>query len=70
MCLKLLRANSDGFRLVSEEFGGQLEVVGHFHSGYPGLVFRRGQVAAMAEFHLEVDFDSYYIYSDRREDTD
>jgi len=67
--LEQLRANADGFRSVSQEFGGRLELVGYFYSEYPGLVFGRAQVAAMADFGLEVDFDFYFNYSDRREDT-
>jgi hypothetical protein len=67
--LEQLRTNADGFRSISQEFGGLLEVVGYFYSEYPGLVLDRKQIAAMAEFNLEVGFDYYYMYSDRREDT-
>ena len=67
--LEQLRANAEAFRLISKEFGGQLELVGNFYSGYPGLVLARKQIEALVEFGLEADFDFYYMYSDRREDT-
>jgi len=68
--IEQLRSNADGFRSVSQEFGGIMEVVGYFHSHYPGLNLQKGDIATLAEFNLSVDFDYYYIYSDRREDTD
>ena len=68
--LDQLRTNNEGFRSISLEFGGQLDVIGHFHTDYPGLVLSREQVAAIAEFGLKVDFDFYYMYAHRREDTD
>jgi hypothetical protein len=68
--LNQLSKNAEGFRSVSLEFGAQLDVIGHFHTDYPGLVLGREQVAAIAEFALKVDFDFYYMYAHRREDTD
>ncbi|MGA9671779.1 MAG: DUF4279 domain-containing protein [Terracidiphilus sp.] len=67
--VRQLRSKTVEFKSVSQEFGGTLEVVGYFYSGYPGLSLEREDVAALAEFSLSVDFDYYYMYSDRREDT-
>lgn len=47
-----------------------MEVVGYFHAQYPGLSLEKEDIDALAEFGLSVDFDYYYMYSDRREDTD
>ncbi|HEY1902918.1 MAG TPA: DUF4279 domain-containing protein [Terracidiphilus sp.] len=65
-----LRSNASGFRSISQEFGGAMEVVGYFHAQYPGLSLEKEDIDALAEFGLSVDFDYYYMYSDRREDTD
>jgi hypothetical protein len=67
--LEQLRRNAKEFKAISKEFGGQLELIGYFHAEYPGLVLGRPQIASLAEFGIEVDFDFYYMYSDRREDT-
>jgi hypothetical protein len=67
--LAQLAAHSSEFKIISSEFGGVLEIVAYFNSDYPGLFISKSQIAAMADFGLEADFDFYYIYSDRREDT-
>jgi hypothetical protein len=54
---------------LSSRFGGQLQLVGYFNTGYPGIHFERQLVESIAEYSLSVDFDFYYLYSDIREDS-
>src|ERR1700730_4750025 len=57
--LEQLDANKSAFEKLSNELGGTLELVGYFHSSYPGLVFDRDIVQRLAQYSLSVDFDFY-----------
>jgi len=48
---------------------GWMQTVGHFHDGYPGVSLDEDIVAGLAEIKVGVDFDFYYLYSDKREDS-
>ena len=48
---------------------GEMQLVGHFFSDYPGLHFEPSTISKLAALNLGVDFDFYYMYSDRREDS-
>jgi hypothetical protein len=67
--IQQLRENKSRFVEASSKYGGQMQLVAYFKSGYPGLGFDRELVKSLAEFSLSVDFDFYYMYSDRREDS-
>ena len=67
--LAQLDANPEAFRAVSLEFGGCMQLVGYFHRDYPGLHFEPDITEGLARYGLAVDFDFYWLYSDRREDT-
>lgn len=41
-----------------------------FQTDYPGLHFEEDLIKSLAEFSLDVDFDFYFLYSDRREDSE
>ena len=66
--IQQLRENRSGFVKISSEFGGIMQLVAYFKSGYPGLDFECELVKSLAEFSLSVDFDFYYLYSESRED--
>ncbi|MBS1141279.1 MAG: hypothetical protein H6R13_2732 [Proteobacteria bacterium] len=68
--LAQLDQNPDGFRKVSERYEGCMQLVGYFHSYYPGLYSSRETVQGLAKYKLGVDHDFYYLYSHAREDTD
>jgi len=53
---------------LSAQYGGGMQLVAYFYTDYPGLHFDAAVVKALADFGLSVDFDFYYLYSDRRED--
>lgn len=65
-----LNANPDAFKKISEQFGGCLELVGYFHSYYPGLHFNSEFIQELARYSLSVDCDFYYLLSHAREDSD
>src|SRR5262249_52054371 len=67
--LNQLDSNSAAFRQLSVEFGGTMELVGYFHSRYPGLAFEPDVVSRLAQYSLSIDFDFYYVYSDKRDDS-
>jgi hypothetical protein len=62
--LEQLDANKSVFEKLSDELGGTLELVGYFHSSYPGLVFDRDVVHRLARYSLSVDFDFYDFASE------
>ncbi|UCV09304.1 DUF4279 domain-containing protein [Dechloromonas denitrificans] len=68
--LAQLEQNADGFRRVSEAYEGCMQLVGYFHSYYPGLFFTPQTVQGLAKYKLGVDHDFYYLHSDAREDAD
>ena len=57
------------FQQVSRSYGGVMQLVGYFHSSYPGLSFHEQVIQRLAAYSLAVDFDFYWLYSDPREDT-
>jgi hypothetical protein len=67
--IQQLSENKSRFVEASLKHGGVMQLVAYFKSGYPGLDFEPELVKSLAEFSLSVDFDFYYLYSDRREDS-
>ena len=74
--LDQLDERREGFQHVAashngdERFGAWLQLVGYFHSGYPGFHLSAESVGRLAIYGLSVDFDFYYLYDHGREDTD
>ena len=68
--IEQLGAGKPGFvKVCTEHGGGGMQLVAYFRTGYPGLHFDRGLIESLAKYGLSVDFDFYYWYSDRREDS-
>lgn len=63
-------ANPEAFLAVSREHGGLMQMVGEFHEIGLGLHFSDSVIQRLAYYHLSVDFDAYYLYSDAREHTE
>ena len=55
---------------VDDRFGAWMQLVGYFHSYYPGFNLEAQSVKRLAHYGLSMDFDFYYLYDDGREDTD
>lgn len=60
-------ANASAFAAVSQRFGGIMQLVGHFHDIGAGLNLPKEVISRLAFYGLQVDLDSYYLYSDNRE---
>jgi hypothetical protein len=67
--LAQLDARSEAFAEVSRDLGGWMQLVAYLHLDYPGLHFERDITEGLARYSLAVDFDFYWLYSDRREGT-
>jgi hypothetical protein len=67
--LDQLNTKQNVFQEISNEFGGLMQLVGHFYKYYPGMHFDKRIVCDLAKYELEVDYDFYYLYSENREDT-
>ena len=62
-------ANAAAFASVSQRFGGTLQLVGNFHDIGAGLNVPSSVVSRLAFYGLQLDLDTYYLYSDNRECT-
>jgi hypothetical protein len=67
--LAQLDTNAEAFVTVAQEYGGWMQLVAYLHREYPGLHFERGITEGLARYSLAVDFDFYWLYSERREST-
>jgi len=57
--LAQLDMNREAFKLLSDELGGVMELVGYFNAHYPGLTFDRDVVERLAQYSLSLDCDFY-----------
>lgn len=67
--LAQLDVNREAFRSVAREFGGRMQLAGHFETGYPSLHFESDLVEALASFSLSVGFDFYFYHDDSSSDS-
>jgi Domain of unknown function (DUF4279) len=65
-----MKAHASNFVALSTTYGGVMQLVAYFKRDYPGLHFGATLVESLSAFSLSVDFDFYYLYSDRREDSE
>jgi hypothetical protein len=68
--LAQLDTTPEAFASLSKEFGGVMQLVAYLRREYPGLHFDRDITERLGRYALAVDFDFYWLYSYRREDTD
>jgi len=66
--LSQLARNEVAFREVSAKHSGTMQLVGYFHTGYPGLYFEPETLASLAKYSLGMDLDFYALWSDARDD--
>lgn len=64
-----LNEKQEEFRLLSEKFNGQMQLVGYFYQYYPGLSLESWIIEKLGFYKLSLDCDFYYLYSEEREDT-
>ncbi len=65
-----LSAEREKVSRLSSEMDAGIQIVGYFYSDYPGFGLNRETVAQLAELNLSIDCDFYYLYSDKREDSE
>jgi hypothetical protein len=64
-----LDEKSEEFRLLSNKFEGQMQLVGYFYQYYPGFYLESWMTEKLGYYKLSLDCDFYYLYSEKREDT-
>jgi hypothetical protein len=55
---------------ISQKYSGHLQLVGYFYQIYPGFSLERNETTRIGEYELSLDFDFYYLYSERRDGTE
>ena len=68
--LEQLRSSAQQIRGERERTDGGFQLVGYFHTIYPGFGLDDHTTAELAAMKLGFDCDFYYLYSDEREDSD
>ena len=54
---------------LGEQFNTEVPVVAYFHESYPGMHLNPALLRDLSDLNLGLDFDFYYMYSDKREDS-
>jgi hypothetical protein len=68
--LDQLDNNKEAFKAIINEQGwAMLQLVGYFHTYYPGFSLESKIINRISEYNLAMDCDFYYLYSDEREDS-
>ncbi len=47
-----------------------MQLVAYFHQSYPGFALDETMLRDLADLKLGIDCDFYFLYSDKREDSD
>ena len=68
--LEQLRPSAEAIRSERDRTDGGLQLVGYFHTDYPGFGLSDRVTAELADMKLGFDCDFYYLYSDKREDSE
>jgi hypothetical protein len=64
-----LKPLSNAVLQLTSQFEAGIPVVGFFHEDYPGMHFEPKLLSDVGALSLSLDFDFYYMYSDKREDS-
>jgi hypothetical protein len=67
--LQQLDGVAGSIRDLAAKYNGTLQLVAYVYTQYPGLCMAPEQVKDLANLGLSFDFDFYYLYSDKREDS-
>jgi hypothetical protein len=65
-----LRPCAAKFVELRSKIDGVMQLVAYFHQGYPGFALDETVLQDLADLKLGIDCDFYYLYSDKREDSD
>lgn len=67
--LEQLRPCSAAITDLRATVDGGMQLVGYFHTNYPGFGLSDAVLSELAQLRLGIDCDFYYLYSDEREDS-
>lgn len=68
--LEQTRESAEAIREAGREFKCWVQLVGYFHTDYPGFGLDRDLIGGLAALNVGIDCDFYYLYSHEREDSD
>jgi Domain of unknown function (DUF4279) len=67
--LEQLRPRAEAVAQLRSKLDGGLQLVGNFYRDYPGFGLDDVTVAELSKMKLGFDCDFYFLYSDKREDS-
>jgi len=67
--LEQLRPHASSVEQIRDEVEGGLQLVAYFYSVYPGFSLEAPVLFELGKLKLGIDCDFYYLYSDKREDS-
>ncbi|MGO9340216.1 MAG: DUF4279 domain-containing protein [Terracidiphilus sp.] len=67
--LEQTSGHAEEIRRLGTEYDVGIQLVGYFHTSYPGFVVDRELISNLAHLNVGFDCDFYYLYSDTREDS-
>ncbi len=67
--LKQTAERAEQIREIGKQYGTSMQLVGWFHSDYPGFGMDQEMIANLARLDVGFDCDFYYMYSHEREDS-
>jgi hypothetical protein len=67
--LEQLDKDENEFVAVSLHYRAFMQLVAYFNTDYAGLHLEQRLIQSMAKYSLAVDFDFYYLYSDKHVDS-
>jgi len=68
--LEQLRPYSTAVERIRSEVDGGMQLVAYFYSDYPGFALDASVLAELGGLKLGIDCDFYFLYSDKREDSE
>jgi hypothetical protein len=68
--LEQLRPRAEVIAQLRSQFDGGLQLVAYFYKDYPGFGLDDVAVTELSKMKLGFDCDFYYLYSDKRKDSD
>ncbi len=67
--LEQIRPHSEAVANIRATIDGGLQLVAYLHTSYPGFALENEVLAELGRMKLGIDCDFYYLYSDKREDS-
>lgn len=62
--LSQMEQQREAFTAVAQRYNGVVRLVGYFYEDYPGLYLDSSLLTRVAQLHISLDFDFYYLWSE------